>query len=348
MLVASVERSSLGVGLADLKSRILFEHHEALDPIRDPGTVLRRLHALFDWAREQQDRPVWGVGLGVPAGVESRLGDVARPDQAKGGTASALNEAYGELLLRYRAPVVVRSTVQMAALGEVDHLRPSRRDEVIYVELGREITAAAVWGGRVQRGALGIAGQLGHTYSGEARGERCRCGNVGCLETLAGADALLSAASRAADANARSHLARLRKATGQLEIGDIGAAVRLGDVGAAAILAQAGRAIGTVLASLTNALNPATIVIAGELAESGEILLAAIREALYRHAHPLVTRDLNILRSVMSRSAGLAGAALTVVDELMRPDFIAGWIEQGTPLKHPSFLARLSEQKVAQ
>jgi predicted NBD/HSP70 family sugar kinase len=337
ILVASVERSALGVGLADLRGRLRFEHHEAVDPVRDPEVVTRRLLALFDWADEQQERPLWGVGLGMPASVASRL------ERGKGGGASALEAVHDRLLGRYRAPVFLRSTAQMAALGQAAQLGGGLRDELVYVELRREITASVVTGGRVQRGALGAAGLLGHLYAGESAVGRCRCGNVGCLETVAGADALLAAAAQAAQAHPCGHLARLGARGGGLDLPDIALAAQLGDGAAAAILAQAGRAIGTALAALANAVNPATIVLAGEVAETGEILLAATREALYRHAHPLVTRDLTIIRSVMSRSAELFGAALTVVGELMAPPFIGSWIDRGSPADHPEMLALLAE-----
>jgi predicted NBD/HSP70 family sugar kinase len=337
VLVASVERSALGVGLADLRGRLSFEHHEAVDPVRDPEVVTRRLLALFDWADEQQERPVWGVGLGIPASAGSRL------ERGKGGGASALEAVHDRLLDRYRAPVFLRSTAQMAALGQVAQPGGGRRDELVYVELGREITASVVTGGRVQRGALGAAGLLGHLYAGETATSGCRCGNVGCLESVAGTDALLAAAAQAAQAHPGGHLARLGARNGGLGLTDVALAAQLGDGAAAAILAQAGRAIGTALAAMANAINPATMVLAGEVAESGEILLAATREALYRHAHPLVTRDLIIVRSVMSRSAELFGAALTVVDELMAPPFIGSWIDRGSPAEHPAVLALLAE-----
>ena len=134
----------------------------------------------------------------------------------------------------------------------------------------------------------------------------------------------------------------LRSRQGTLDLGTLAAAAQLGDGTAAAILAQAGDAVGTALAAVINMLNPATVVIGGDLAETGEILLAAAREALYRHAHPLVTRDLAIIPSVMSRSAGLVGAARTVIADLMAPDVLAGWIDRASPAGVPDLIARLA------
>ena len=89
-----------------------------------------------------------------------------------------------------------------------------------------------------------------------------------------------------------------------------------------------------MLATLINVLNPSIIVLGGELAQTGEICLAAIREGIYRHAQPLVSRDISIVHSRMGRSAGLVCAAAVVVAELFTPAFLGEWILSGTPLAH--------------
>ena len=122
---------------------------------------------------------------------------------------------------------------------------------------------------------------------------------------------------------------------GGITVADIGAASQLGDAVSAELLARCGLLIGTMLATLTNAMNPSTIVIGGEVAHTGEILLASIREGIYRHSHPLATRDLRVVRSSMGRSAGLAGAALVAVEEIFDPRFVDGWVTAGSPLRHP-------------
>ena len=344
ILVATIDRSTLGVGLSDLAGRLLFEHHEAADVANDPEQFLRRLSALFDWALEQQDamRPLWGIGVGVPSVAESRVGGDMGAEHLGITSAWAQSRALERLVAHHRVPVWVRSTIQMATMGEFGLSSSERHDDMLFVDLGAEINAGLISGGRLHRGALGIAGQLGHVSAADGTGIVCRCGNVGCLETVAGVEALLrDAAVMVADG--RSARLADAHATGEpMSVADIGLAAQLGDAAAADLLARAGRAIGTAVAALTNALNPGRIVLGGELAETGEILLAAIREALYRHAHPLVTRDLEIVRSHMGRSAGLAGTALAVVEELFRPEWLAGWIGQGTPLLHPQMRSLIS------
>ena len=115
-----------------------------------------------------------------------------------------------------------------------------------------------------------------------------------------------------------------------MTVSDIGNVSRLGDPFASDLLAQCGRLIGVVLASAVNLLNPSIVVIGGELAQTGDICLAAIREGIYHHAQPLVTREISIVRSRMGRSAGLVGAATVAVDEMFAPDFMEKWITFGS------------------
>jgi predicted NBD/HSP70 family sugar kinase len=337
ILVATIDRMTLGVGLADLTGRLHFEHHEAVDVGDDPEPFLGRLKTLFDWALEQQEhrRPLWGIGLGVPSVAESRSGQAAGAEHLGITSAWTQSRALERLVARHRAPVFVRSTIQMATMGEFGLSPPEGREDMLFIDLGREINAGLISGGRVHRGALGIAGQLGHVAAADGAGRICRCGNMGCLETVAGAEALVRDAVTAAAEGRSRRLADLVSGGEAIGIADLGLAAQLGDAAAADLLARAGRAVGTAVAALANSLNPARIVLGGEVAETGEILLAAIRETLYRHGHPLVTRDVEITRSRMGRSAGLAGTAFFVVAELFRPDFLSGWICEGTPLRHP-------------
>jgi hypothetical protein len=115
-------------------------------------------------------------------------------------------------------------------------------------------------------------------------------------------------------------------------------AAQMGDAVSAAILSDSGHLIGQVVATLANALNPELIVLSGAIVQTNDILLAALREAVYRASHPFVTRDLRIIRSQMGSSAGLVGAARVASEALFAPSFLKEWVMQGSPLSHPAFV----------
>jgi predicted NBD/HSP70 family sugar kinase len=100
---------------------------------------------------------------------------------------------------------------------------------------------------------------------------------------------------------------------------EVSQAAQIGDAASSAILSKSGHLIGQVVATLANALNPEMIVLSGTLVQTNDNLLAGIREAVYGASHPLVTRDLRIIRSQMGSSAGLVGAVCTCFPQGLDP-----------------------------
>ena len=73
ILVANIDRYTLGVGLADLAGQLVFEHYEAMDLTTGPSSIFGRLDTLFAWALDQeQGADLWGIALGVPDAIETR------------------------------------------------------------------------------------------------------------------------------------------------------------------------------------------------------------------------------------------------------------------------------------
>jgi predicted NBD/HSP70 family sugar kinase len=349
ILLAILDANSIGVGIGDLSGTLLTEHHEAADLTAGPVETLKRLAALFDWLIEQVQpaKPVWGIGLAISGPIEGE----ARPGR-DGGKLHFLPDwsdypIAETLARRYRAPVVLRTGTQMRALGELRAGSGIGSNSILFVEVAKDISASIVSEGRLLRGAQGAAGLIGHIATGEDSPLVCRCGNSGCLETVAGREAIVRIASEAAQAGESRHLADILAGAGEITPADIGLAAQRGDAFSAKLLSRCGRQIGTVLAGMVNAVNPSLVVLSGEVAMTGDIFLAAVREAIYSRAHPLASRDLRILRSPMGGSAALVGAAFTVIDEIFAPDFLGEWVASGSPQEHPRITA-LSEKPPAE
>ncbi len=90
-----------------------------------------------------------------------------------------------------------------------------------------------------------------------------------------------------------------------------------------------------MLAGVVNFFNPSLVVIGGGVAQSGDVLLAAIREAVYARSLPLATRDLLIRRSSLGGLAGVIGASSMVVDQLFARESLARWAGAGEPSGMP-------------
>lgn len=347
ILLAVIDSTTIGVGCADLSGHLLAEHYEAANADEGPVAVLKRLGTLFDWLIDthQEGREIWGIGLTVGAPVESA------PDQPFASPHIHFMPGWQDFPLvetladRYGVGVWVRSNTQMMTLGEF--AAGSSAPDMILVDIGREISAGLISGGRLHMGAQGGAGMLGHFHVDDAAEAVCRCGKRGCLETVAGAEVIVQAATRGALDGKSRLLEETLSASGEITAADVGVAAQRGDSFSVDLLARSGRLIGAAIAEMANAFNPSLIVLSGSLVQTSDILLSAIRETVYRRSHPLVGRELRIVRSQMGASAALTGAATVVVESLYDTAPLSFWVALGSPLRHPEFARQIEEARMA-
>ena len=316
---------------------MLAHHDEPASIEAGPEAGLDRVDALFETLlRTTTGIPgrLWGVGIGVPGPVEFESGRPISPPIMPGWDGYPIRERFTE---RYNAPVWVDNDVNLLAMGEWRSGVAAGHDNVVVVKVGTGIGAGIISDGHLHRGAQGSAGDVGHIQVTEDPAVICRCGNIGCLEALAGGGAL-GRAGEAAAIEGRSE--RLRLALdqgGSVSAQDVARAASFGDPAAVALLQSGGRRIGSMLASVVNFFNPSLVVIGGGVANSPDQFLASIREAVYRRSLPLATRDLLIQRSSLGGLAGVIGASSMVVDQLFARESIGRWIEAGDPGGSPAF-----------
>jgi predicted NBD/HSP70 family sugar kinase len=232
---------------------------------------------------------------------------------------------------RYHAPVWVDNDVNLLALGEWRSGIALGSDNVVVVKIGSGIGAGIISDARLHRGAQGSAGDVGHIQIVDDPTVVCRCGNTGCLEALAGGEALGRAGAIAALDGRSPGLRAVLDQRGTVTAQDVARAASSGDPVAMALLQRSGHLVGSMLASVVNFFNPSLIVIGGGVANSPDVLLAAIRETIYRRSLPLATRDLVVQRSSLGSLAGVIGASAMVVDQLFAREGIGRWIEAGEP-----------------
>jgi glucokinase-like ROK family protein len=331
VLVADIGATSIAVALTDLSGRILAHYTEPADVADGPEVILGRVEALFRQLRETSPRgaaPVWGVGVAVPGPVEFATGRPIAPPIMPGWDGYPIRE---RLAAAFDAPVWVDNDVNVLALGEWRAGIAQGHDNVVVIKIGTGIGAGIISGGRLHRGAQGSAGDVGHIQVVDDRSVICRCGNVGCLEALAGGYALGLQGQAAAIGGRSRRLAAALDERGAVTAEDVARAAAFGDPVALELLTDAGRLVGQMLASVVNFFNPSLIVIGGGVAQSGDQLLAAIRHTVYERSLPLATRSLVIQRSSIGLLGGVVGASALVVDQLFTRPALERWLASGRP-----------------
>ncbi len=182
-------------------------------------------------------------------------------------------------------------------------------DDMVYVRLSAGIGAGIVAAGRLLLGTGGLAGEIGHLHVVQA-GPVCRCGNRGCLETVASPVAIARL---------------LQDSWGQpITPDDLPRLLAGNSAGALRVLEDAGEAIGRALAGLVTLFNPQMIVIGGDLAATGERLAGPIRHTIARHALPSAVPQVTIVTGELGSSAEVRGAASRVLAHAPRSLAIMG------------------------
>jgi predicted NBD/HSP70 family sugar kinase len=321
-LAADLGATHSRLAVTNLGGTVLAEEGGEMPIATGPEQVLdwvdERFHALL---REigRADDDVRGIGIGVPGPVEHATGRPRNPPIMPGWDGYPIPERFAD---RYRVPVLVDNDVNIMALGE--HWTHWRQvDHLLFVKVATGIGCGVVVDGRIHRGAEGAAGDIGHIRVAVEGAEAitCSCGNVGCLEALAGGSAM-----------ARRLTADGLEAENSRAVVDL---ARAGEPAAVRLVRDSGRLIGEVLAASVNLYNPSVIVIGGDVAQAHEQLLAGVREVVYQRSLPLATRHLRIVRSQLADRAGVIGAAVMVIEHVLSPAAIDAAIAAVGPGEKP-------------
>lgn len=293
------------IALTDLAGNILCsESHQlkisdgprrVLDEAMASATTLMSTHGV-------KAGDLVGIGIGVPGPVEHTTGTPISPPIMPGWDGFVIPE-YVEGVLGAR--VLVDNDVNLLALGERARAWPDH-DDLLFVKIATGIGAGIMSSGVLQRGAQGSAGDLGHV--------RVPVTPEGILSSDAFGDELEAVASGPAIARALTQ-AGISATTSA----DVVALAQTGNPDVLAMIRAAGKALGEVLATCVNLLNPSIIVIGGSLSRVGEQLLAGVREVVYQRSTPLATRNLTITESRSGETGGAVGAALMVIHDALDP-----------------------------
>ncbi|MGH3518996.1 MAG: ROK family transcriptional regulator [Haloechinothrix sp.] len=303
VLAAALGASRAQLAVCDLAGRVVAETGVSIDLTEGPDSVLTSAvkhldHLLAESGRGESE--LRGIGVSVPGAVDVGTGRSVSPPVQPGWGDVAITEFFSR---RFSVPIYADNDVNVLALAE--HRMHPAVDDLLVIKASTGIGAGVIAGGRLQRGALGASGEIGHIKVAGGGGAVCRCGNVDCLEAVASGWALVRTLNQLG-----------RPVTDALGIAEL---VHMGDPEALRLVRDAGRWIGEVVAGAVNLLNPALIVVGGDLAHAYDPLVAGMRELIYQRATAMATRNLGIEPAVRSDRAGVAACAVLVLDDVLAP-----------------------------
>ena len=292
-------KKQVKVGLVNLKGQVLATRRHTVRPGSPSAeaTVERACQLATELLDAVPSRdPVLGVGVGAPGVVDGASG-IVRSDPYLGWQDVPLKRLIEDRLSLFTQ---VDHNVRAMALAELRYGAGRSVDSFLELYWSTGIgSGLAIRGDLYTPGSYGD-GQLGHVVV-DPMGPACVCGNRGCLETLAGEDALL------------------RRLQGSLPDRDwsVEAMVEAAKGGArkvTQVLEEAACHVATACADLINVLGPLAVVVGGPLASTGETILRPLRETLAWRVHPHIRDRVTVLPSALGQDLGLIGAASLILE----------------------------------
>ncbi|HET6450957.1 MAG TPA: ROK family protein [Spirochaetia bacterium] len=303
-------RKYFSVGLFDLSGAGTTVIQEPLDAVEGPSRAFRRIRDAVEGvvARASRNR-VLGVGMAVPGPFFRTEGKIGLMTEFPGWDHVALEQ---ELRATLRVPVFLEHDANAGALAEW-WLGPHSQETgtMIYVAAGQGIGAGIVIDGKLFRGTLGVAGEIGH-MSIEYDGPRCECGHNGCLEHYCSTIALQREVKKALVAHPEHPLN---------EDHTLPAIFRSAAAADPLVMEEVRKAawyLGFGLVNVVNTFNPDVIVIGDDLAEAGPLLLETVKETIQSHVLPGIFRNLKIELSAFPHDPVLIGVGTLVVEKVLQ------------------------------
>ena len=254
---------------------------------------------------ECERRDVLGVGVGCPGPLDLETGSILRTPNLEWDGFPVRDRVSDALAL----PATLDNDGNCAAYGEWWRGAGKGSEVMIGVTLGTGIGGGLVFGGRVVRGVIGGAGEIGHMTI-ELAGRRCGCGNEGCLEAYAAGPSIAARAREGIAAGRVSSISdRVDGDLSRVSAETVSAAVLDDDAFAIEVMAETGRMLGAGLAGLVNVLNPDRIVVVGGVARAGESLFAPLRDEIRRRAFANLAQVCAVVPGALGGNAGVIGAA---------------------------------------
>lgn len=334
-----VGRSHLNIRLVNLAGEIIAGWSGKFDTKRGGKEglefVAKKLLEIVEQSGKTWSQ-ICGIGLSIPGSPDPTFRMIISPpalsDWANIDIPAYLNR---KLDLKKYIPVYLDNDANMGALGESRYGEGRHVKNLIYVKVGTGIGVGLILNGQLYRGSRGVAGEFGHIMINEKSSPCPSCGKCGCLEALAGVQAIIEDARQgislskicpenAIDIPLVSTPSALAKYTSEIDIADVVREADEGDLASRAALEAAGKRIGVAIgSSLINMYNPEVILLdggavrvkEGDAVRINELLIAALRQSAEDSAMHAAWAGTEILTGQLGDNAVALGAATIVIDK---------------------------------
>ncbi len=294
--------------IANFAAHIIYEVEIPNEIADGPEVCLARVNQLIEDGLKTAEIPlekISAITVGVPGPVIIESGLVAEPPIMPGWNMYPIRAT---LAKRWGRPINLANDAELGALGEWAYGAGRGHANLAYIKVGRGIGAGLIINNKIYHGSTGSAAEIGHITISET-GPICSCGNRGCLEALAGGKAISRKGIEAVQKGLRTELAQVQPVE-SISARDVIIAASQGDHAAQQILMDTGRHLGTAISSLVNLFNPSVVIIGGQVAQIGDLMLEPIRATVRKRSLKMASQNLRITTALLGKRSTGMGAVV--------------------------------------
>ncbi|WP_043932332.1 ROK family transcriptional regulator [Bacillus sp. EB01] len=222
----------------------------------------------------------------------------------------------------FNLPVLVENDVRSLAIAESWFGQGQNVSDFICLSVGRGIGSGIFINDEIYRSSFNTAGEIGHTIV-KLNGEKCQCGNNGCLEAYASESAILKKAKRGVNDHPGSIIHEwLTVGKTELSLEMVFNAARKGDTFAISILEETGNSLGLAIANMVNLLKPSKLILEGYIFEQGDFVVAPLKKMIEKYTFKSPHEHISVVCSELGKTGMALGAVVLILHKLFKTETV--------------------------
>lgn len=293
--------------LADANGKILREIIKPTEANKGYEQIVDKIKDSIRYVKEEvNEEDIVAIGIGSPGPLDVKNGLIVDPPNLPFNNFNIVKALKEE----FNMPVFLDNDANAATLAEFKFGVGKGTTNMVFITASTGVGAGAVLNERIYRGSTSNALELGHTTV-DYHGNRCGCGNRGCVEAISSGTAIKKAADEALRSNVTTNLRNYEAVTAA----EVFAEANNGDRVANEILRESLGYLGAAVSNAANAFDPDMIVIGGGVSNGGQIVFDIIAEEMEKRCLKPILKHCVIKKAELGGRAGVLGAvALAIVE----------------------------------
>lgn len=211
-------------------------------------------------------------------------------------------------------PVFIDNDSKIMAMAEHTFGVAKGIPNVLCISVSECIGLGMILNSQPYTGYKGMAGEFGHIRISGIN-EQCYCGKIGCLETVASGRAIIKTAQEALHNHIKTAIA-IQGGPKEITLESIIRAAQQDDIFAIDLLQKAGEKIGEGISTLIHLFNPQVLVIGGEIAAAGDLIITPIQQILNKYTLTRLKNQCEIKLSNLNSHSTIMGTLMVVMKKL--------------------------------